>query len=507
MKGEKIMKKTKEQRGITLVSLITTVIVLCILAATAIGSIQRDGLIAKSQEASNQYNQALKDDEALMQEGESILDEVLSGTNIGGGTSGDNGGSNSGEALENAFLWKSDDSSSPDYGVVIGYTENIQNYPTLRFPDRCTKIVIEFPENINGSIKSEMRSYTHNIKEIELPDTVTEIGAEAFWAYEFYNVEKITIPDSVTIIGDNAFRECYGLTTVILGSGLIKIGENAFWSCHSLTSITLPNSVTMIEVQAFAFCYNLESITFNGTTEELKQIEFGTNWNMEVPAGYVQCSDGQLGVGVREGEVVAYDSNNDGITEEWIILTDRNGLVEIVSRDVMGSLTLGSGDTTVTATTNLDGDGTVNDSGDKAILSYNNAITTINNYCKSLVTATDNEGVRSVGGTDNSFTAYSSENYDNWGSKITVDVARSDQYYETDFERMEELGIAASNDKYWLASRCVYEYSSYVGFYVRCVNEGSLSSYYLWSADSDGDVGVYNPSCGVRPVVINPSGI
>ena len=504
------MKKTKEQRGITLVSLITTVIVLCILAATAIGTIQRDGLISKSQGASGMYNNALKDDEVFMQEGESILDEVLSGTNIGGGGSnGDNGGSNSGAAPENAFLWKSDDPSSPDYGVVIGYTENIQNYPTLRFPDRCTKIVIEFPENINGSIKSEMRSYAHNIKEIELPDTVTEIGAEAFWAYEFYNVEKITIPDSVTIIGDNAFSQCSSLTSITIPNSVTIIGDNAFSYC-GFESIIISNSVTTIGVQAFAFCYNLESIIFNGTTEEWKQIEFGTRWNEEVLASYVQCLDGQIilkGITGREGEVVAYDSNNDGITEEWIILTDRNGLVEIVSKDVMGSLTLGYGDTSVTATTDLDGDGTVNDNGDKAILSYNNVITTINNYCKSLVTATDNEGVRSVGGTNNSFTAYSSTNYDNWGSKIAVDVASGDEYYQTDFYRMEELGIAVSNEKYWLASRYVYGLSSSVYFDVRYVDEGSLDHFYLWNVKSDGNVNGNNLSRGVRPVVINPSGI
>ena len=252
------MKRTKMEKGITLVSLITTVIVLCILAATAIGTIQRDGLISKSQDASDKYNQALRDDEAMMQEGESILDEVLSGTNIG---SGSGGGNSSDKTLESAFLWKSDDPSSPDYGVVIGYTENIQNYPSLRFPERCTKIAIEFPENVYGDQKSEMRSYTHNIKEIELPETVTEIGTDAFWAYEFRSLESITIPNSVTVIGDNAFRECYELTTITIPNSVITIGTYAFDQCASLESITIPNSVTTIENGAFCGCSELTSIT------------------------------------------------------------------------------------------------------------------------------------------------------------------------------------------------------------------------------------------------------
>ena len=210
----------------------------------------------------------------------------------------------------------------------------------------------------------------------------------------------------------------------------------------------------------------------------------------------------------REGQTVQYDSNNDGTKEEWIILTDRNGLVEIVSKNAMGSLTLGSSDTNVTVTADLNGDGTV-DYKDTGIASYNNAITTINNYCKSLVTATNNGGVRSVGGTNNNYTAYHSNDYDNWVSATTVDLASGDEYYKRDFERMQKLGIVASNQYYWMASRCVTETSS-TSFNVWSVKtNGELfaddlcGTYY-----SGGIVGGAVPSTyAVRPVVINPVGI
>ena len=42
---------------------------------------------------------------------------------------------------EDVFIWKSDDPSNEGYGVVIGYTANVENYTTLRFPSRCTKIL------------------------------------------------------------------------------------------------------------------------------------------------------------------------------------------------------------------------------------------------------------------------------------------------------------------------------------------------------------------------------
>ena len=349
------MRKSRTQKGITLVSLITTVIVLCILAATAIGSISRDGIISKAQTAANKFNQVLKHEEEMLKEFEGIFNDSWTDNNSGGVSNN--------AAPEDAFLWKSDDSSSPDYGVVIGYTENIQNYPSLRFPDRCTKIAIEFPENIDGSIKSEMRSYTHNIKKIELPNTVTEIGAESFYSYEFRSLTTIIIPNSVTTIGERAFSGCSSLKTITIGSGVTTIGDYAFSGCSGLTAITIPDSVTTIGMGAFSgcsslktitigsgvttigerafsycsslktitigsgvttigeysfsFCSSLESITipdsvttigdyafyycgglttiiFNGTIAQWNQIEREVGWNRDVPAIEVICTNGKV---------------------------------------------------------------------------------------------------------------------------------------------------------------------------------------------------------------------
>ena len=254
------MRKSKTQKGITLVALITTVIVLCILAATAIGTISKDGLISKSQDASDKHNQALKDDEAFMQEGESILDEVLGGVGVGG---------SSNSAPESVFLWKSNDRNSPDYGTVIGYTANIDNYPSLRFPNRCKKITVEFTDDLDEDTRREMRSYTANIREIELPETVVEIGAEAFAAYEFSNLKKINIPNGVEIIGDKAF-------------------------CCEITSINIPKSVTSIGFQAFQGCANLTTIIYSGTTTEWNEIELDSQWNLASSIQKIICTDGDI---------------------------------------------------------------------------------------------------------------------------------------------------------------------------------------------------------------------
>ena len=192
---------------------------------------------------------------------------------------------------------------------------------------------------------------------------------------------------------------------------------------------------------------------------------------------------------VKVGDLVYYDSNNDEEKEEWIVLTAEEGLVEIVSAKPMGSLTLGLTDESVEVTTDLDGNDEAGDTVDIAIASYNNAITTINNYCKSLVTATDNEGVRSVGASEDTAEDYSTENFNNWFKKSeTVKVKAGDGFYNTDLSKMNALGIDVVDSIYWVASRTVLEYESNAYFGVRFMSTKSVpSTSSLWSVFSSGE--------------------
>jgi hypothetical protein len=98
---------------------------------------------------------------------------------------------------------------------------------------------------------------------------VDVIPYEAFMHFE--NLEKVKIPNSVTIIDSFAFH-----------------------SCNRLSIVELPEGVTLLGVEAFARCSSLTSIIFKGTVAQWNAITKDTNWNYDVPATHVQCSDGQV---------------------------------------------------------------------------------------------------------------------------------------------------------------------------------------------------------------------
>ena len=92
-----------------------------------------------------------------------------------------------------------------------------------------------------------------------LPSSVTRIGDYAF--YNCSGLTSLTLPSSVTSIGEFAFRYCSGLTSLTIPSGVTSIGMSAFEYCSSLTSLTLPSSVNEIGIYAFHGCSGLTSLT------------------------------------------------------------------------------------------------------------------------------------------------------------------------------------------------------------------------------------------------------
>lgn len=175
----------------------------------------------------------------------------------------------------------------------------------------------------------------------------------------------------------------------------------------------------------------------------------------------------------REGEKISYDSNLDGTPEEWMILYQNGNNIEIVSLSGMGELTLGYSDETAKdLKEDIDGNGSI-DNKDKAIYSYNNAITRINSFCDSLVKNQNKLSVRSFGSDPSNPNKLNDPNDESSGSMIPfyestniVNIAgekyngigkSGNEIYIEDLVRFIMLSDELPGGEYWIPCRYVYD--------------------------------------------------
>ena len=182
--------------------------------------------------------------------------------------------------------------------VTDGELENAvltdaKNLVSLTAPDISTTLGAVFGVNTNvleSLTLVEMTEIAENafkdftaLKEINLPEDIDSIGADALLNTAYYNDSSnwvfnvlyldnyllkantridghYPINNNTTVIADAAFNGCNGLTSIAISDNVKIIGNNAFENCSGLTSITIPDSVMSIGNSAFSGCSNLIKI-------------------------------------------------------------------------------------------------------------------------------------------------------------------------------------------------------------------------------------------------------
>ncbi len=149
------------------------------------------------------------------------------------------------------------------------------------------------PETIDGKTVVSIAdnfyvgSSLSNTKEIQIPETVSHIGNNAF--YNCVNLETVNIPDNVTYIGENAFYNCNKLTGIEIPEKVDTICAGAF-SYTSIEEITIPASVTSVKGDPFGSCNKLKNIYVdeeNTVYESIDGVLFSEDGNelIKFPAG------------------------------------------------------------------------------------------------------------------------------------------------------------------------------------------------------------------------------
>ena len=197
-------------------------------------------------------------------------------------------------------------------------------------------------------------------------------------------------------------------------------------------------------------------------------------------------------------DLIYEPKGNEGkkTSDGWTILYDNGATAEAVSPGTMGELRIGYAQTTTDQNKQLT----------ESIQSYNNAITIINNYCKSLEGLPNNIGVRSVGArTETTESKYSSNNLSSWNSKYNGIGLSGDMNYEQDLVRMTYWNVNNVGEIYWMASRIVLEGSDFVGFFISYVSgeNGNIGfdNGHIWDVQKSGVAKGGSNSRGVRPII------
>ena len=313
------MKFTKNNsKGITLIALVVTIIVLLILAGVVIAMLTGDNSIinqAQSAKAQTEQKEIEEKGKLLVNYARSLDDlGVLTKANLE--TAINNEGYQIGDSTDsqvNCTIDGKEISITIPGGVVTFIGDNItaklfdvDNSGTLTIKDQSllasTKNIV-IPSSLSGKTVTKISDNCFKntqIESVSIPASVTTIGASAFSGCS--SLEDVTIPCNVSL-NSNSFSGCSNVnkitvipstnSTVIptkntampwyqttvgveidIASGISAIGFAAFAdggvdNINHITSVTVPGTVKTFDLYVFSGCSNMTSIELGEGIEDM----------------------------------------------------------------------------------------------------------------------------------------------------------------------------------------------------------------------------------------------
>lgn len=350
----------KKQKGITLISLVVTIIILIILGGVSINLLLgNSGIISKAKEAEKQYKIAnLKEQISLyilnlqMQNEKIIPKDVFDKMKEKGYTGED-------AKLEGIWISTFDTKIStinPNIEAIMidgensGYTygpvgEKYQYMGITAYSGNVEKDFV-VPDYIDGklvtTIKGSIINDNNLIESLKLPDSVTTIDGYAFWNNSV--LKTIHLPYLLETIDNGSFGKCTSLTEIVIPDNVITIGTNAFVNCSNVSKVVLNEKIQTIGDYAFANLKNsTTSITIPSTITEIGKSafnNFGINNdniiiyvpNIEITIGdyaFANCKVKKYDVNLTQSNVSTIDidkvKNIYNLTGKYVFLTFDDG--------------------------------------------------------------------------------------------------------------------------------------------------------------------------------------
>ncbi len=201
-----------------------------------------------------------------------------------------------------------------------------------------SETVLEIPATLEGYPVTAIGDYAFygctSLADITLPDSVTEIGENAFYNTAYYNNES-NWEDDVLYISNHLIEAKSTITgAYTIKDGTRIIAGGVFKDCTFLTSITIPDSVIVIQALAFYHCDSLAMVYYGGTEEQKEDIIHSMGNEALIDATWIFTGKSSVGdlndddiVNIADATVVFRAANGR------IKLTDEQKAVADVNRD------------------------------------------------------------------------------------------------------------------------------------------------------------------------------
>ena len=468
------MNKVKEsEKGITLVALVITVIVLIILAGVTLSTLVGDnGIITKAKEAKQNMENASREEDELIQ---NLLNDIK-------GAEGGNGGEieiPKGTIEFGEVIWSNGQAeveiiANKEEGESLQYQVNGTNEGSWQNIASGEKVNgLHHNDEVharlwNGSTASVQKS--KKIEDTKAPEVTIQVGKVTESSIE---VTVNAVENESGLLDVETYEYCIGEYEAVDGKSVN--------STYEYKNGLQPETEYKLTVKVRDKAGNEGKASINQRTDK---IQLPTIEATLKEGDYVLYEDAY---GTQQKCMVLYGPENEKYSSYGI------QIITAKTADLVKGLALGSSD--------------FNESRD----SYNNAITTLNKEAEKYRKKEDGiaEIARCVGSVpDNPNYDGSGMHKTQFGGKYSGTLKNTDENYKADYDQMTALNINNIGQWYWLASRYVNSNSDNSTFHVRSVySSDRLNNYFLCLVSSDGYAGAYSHGIGFRLVVRLKSGI
>ena len=338
----------RKNKGITLVALIITIIVMLILVAVSVNVLIKSNLIGTAEKTVDKYKTAAEEEgnggtiEINGKKYASIEDYiegneqydpdgwVMAWTCADGGSWSDTieeGGTAEGDIV--AKLYKTGNKITPSSfefnGKTCTFNEGDEYNLVIEGTGTMGALMTTEGANITGATgwHKSTAMYMMGASDTCIMPYVSKIvvgkGIKNIGGYAFggdTGLKKVILSSEITSIDEYAFMYCTNLTSIKIPENVTNIGDSAFNKCTSLSSVTIPNSVTSIGSSAFSRCESLSKVKVLATNATVGPTTFlWLNSNSKI-----------------------YVLNDTMKTRVEAAVTDSNATVEVVTEEQMKSL-------------------------------------------------------------------------------------------------------------------------------------------------------------------------